>query len=69
MDVFCIFAVSCSEWSSTVSSDGCVASLLLNNGWANTSGLSSDDQLIALKMALNLHLNGTFHSIVDLSGR
>jgi hypothetical protein len=69
MAVICIFAVSCSEWSSTVSSDGCIASLLVNNGWANTTDLSSDDQLIALKMALNLHLNGTFHSIVELSGR
>jgi hypothetical protein len=39
------------------------------NGWANTTVLSADDQLIALKTALNLRLNGSFHTIVDLSGR
>jgi hypothetical protein len=64
-----IFLVSCSDWSATVSSDSCVSSLLLMNGWANTTVLSADDQLIALKTALNLRLNGSFHTIVDLSGR
>jgi hypothetical protein len=61
--------VSCSEWSSTVSTETCVTSLLLSNGWANTTNITLDDQLIALKMALHVKLNGTFHSIVDLSGR
>ena len=69
---FCLFAVECSDWSSTVTSSNCVSSLLMNNGWANASqvaAMSTDDQVSALKVALNLNTNGTFHSIVELSAR
>ena len=66
------FLVACSNWSSTVVSSNCVSTVLVNNGWANASQVSTlaiDDQVNALKNALNLNMNGSFHSIVELSAR
>jgi hypothetical protein len=49
-----------------------VSDLLISNGWATAAQVASlalDDQVAALKTELNFNLNGTFHTIVELSSR
>jgi hypothetical protein len=59
-------------WSSTVASSSCVADLLVSHGWANASRvaiLTADERIAALKTVLSFNLNGTFHTVVELSAR
>ena len=71
--LFLFTSVTCTPWYASVTSPSCVTDLLVSNTWANGSQLakisSSDDRVSLLKAALNQALNGTFHSIVELSAR
>jgi hypothetical protein len=62
----------CAAWYSMVNSPTCVSDLLISSSWSNASrmaNISSDDAVSLLKTYLQQYLNGTVHTIVELSAR
>ena len=68
-----IFSVDCSiAWQDNVETTGCVTRSLILNGWISLNvsmAMSPDDQRALLMGSLNQFLNGSFHTIVELSAR
>ena len=59
-------------WQDNVETSGCVTKSLLLNSWITMNAsvaMSPDDQRALLMGSLNQFLNGSFHTIVELSAR
>ena len=59
-------------WQDNVETTGCVTRSLILNGWISLNAsmaMSPDDRRALLMGSLNQFLNGSFHTIVELSAR